>query len=151
MKDFNWDKIIVKNKYLFYKFNQKTNTINTLSKGNSMKEVKENTKDKKISSEYEVLLMKIEKIKDWSPTTKIPVNMLGGPIKISFSFFTVTDKGKLKKKEDSRGIQIIYYTLEYYDKNKINSKDLKKIALLAFSNKLEKRLLAPKLITQIMS
>jgi hypothetical protein len=39
--------------------------------------------------------------------------------------------------------------LEYYEKNNIKLKDLKKIAELAFLNKLEKRLLAPKLITQI--
>lgn len=147
MKDFNWDNITVKNKYIFYKFNPTTNIVNIVSKGNSMKELKENSKDKKFNNE--VLLMKIEKARDWSPTTKIPVNMLGGPLKISFSFYTVTDKGKLKKKEDVRGIQIIYYTLEYYNENKINSKDLKKLSLLAFLNKLEKRLLAPKLITQI--
>ena len=58
-------------------------------------------------------------------------------------------KNKLKKKEDKRDIQIIYYTLDYYKKNKIKTKDLKKIGELGFLNKLEKRLLAPKLITQI--
>lgn len=140
------DKINVKNKYIFYKFN--TKTVLTIAKGGNKKELIENMKDKKISDNYEVLLMKIEKKKEWTP--KIPSNMLGGPIKVSFSFYTVTNKGKLKKKEDDpRGIQIIYYTLDYYQEHKINSKDLKKIALLAFLNKLEKRLLAPKLITQI--
>jgi hypothetical protein len=139
------DKINVKNKYIFYKFN--TKTVSTIAKGINKKELIENMKDKKISDNYDVLLMKIEKKKEWTP--KIPINMLGGPIKVSFSFYTVTNKGKLKKQEDSRGIQIIYYTLDYYQKNKIKSEDLKKIALLAFLNKLEKRLLAPKLITQI--
>jgi hypothetical protein len=139
------DKINVKNKYIFYKFN--TKTVSTIAKGINKKELTENMKDKKISDNYDVLLMKIEKKKEWTP--KIPINMLGGPIKVSFSFYTVTNKGKLKKQEDSRGIQIIYYTLDYYQKNKIKSEDLKKIALLAFLNKLEKRLLAPKLITQI--
>jgi len=139
------DKINVKNKYIFYKFN--TKTVLTIAKGINKKELIENMKDKKISDNYEVLLMKIEKKKEWTP--KIPINMLGGPIKVSFSFYTVTNKGKLKKQEDPRGIQIIYYTLDYYQKNKIKSEDLKKIALLAFLNKLEKRLLAPKLITQI--
>jgi hypothetical protein len=91
--------------------------------------------------------LKIEKVKKWNP--KIPTNILGGPIKLSFTFFDITKKLKIKKKEDKRAIQIVYYTLEYYEKNNIKLKDLKKVAELAFLNKLEKRLLAPKLITQI--
>jgi hypothetical protein len=93
------------------------------------------------------MLLKIEKVKKWNP--KIPANILGGPLKLSFTFFDITKKLKIKKKEDKRSIQIVYYTLEYYEKNNIKLKDLKKVAELAFLNKLEKRLLAPKLITQI--
>ena len=76
--------------------------------------------------------------------------MLGGPIKVLFSFYKITKKGIIKKnKNDPRSIQFLFYTYDYYLKNKINSSDLKKLAQLAFNNKLEKRALAPKLINQI--
>jgi hypothetical protein len=54
-----------------------------------------------------------------------------------------------KNKEDPRAIQFLFYTYDYILKHKINSKDLKKLALFAQANKLEKRALAPKLITQL--
>ena len=97
-----------------------------------------------------VIDMKTEKKDDFSLTSK-NTNSLGGPIKITFQFYELTSRGNLKKKkEDPRAIQLVYYTLDYYLKNKIKSSDLVKLALLAFQNKLEKRLLAPKLITQIL-
>lgn len=136
------------NKYFFYKINTLTNKISLINKGDKKTELsKEVNKTLKNQDKYQIMLLKIEKVKKWNP--KIPLNILGGPIKISFTFFDITKKLKIKKKEDKRAIQIIYYTLEYYEKNNIKLKDLKKVAELAFLNKLEKRLLAPKLITQI--
>jgi len=136
------------NKYFFYKINTLTNKVSLINKGDKKSDLsKEVNKTLKDQDKYQIMLLKIEKVKKWNP--KIPPNILGGPIKISFIFFDLTKKLKIKKKEDKRAIQIIYYTLEYYEKNNIKLKDLKKVAELAFLNKLEKRLLAPKLITQI--
>lgn len=141
--------IKIKNKYLFFKFNLINEKISSLAKGNTKKELNEKAKSKKLKTDEEVLLMKLNLVKEWSPDTKIPVYMIGGPIKITFSFYKVTEKGKLKKSEDKRAIQFLYYTMEYYQQNKIKSNDLKKVALMAFKNSLEKRLMAKKLITQI--
>ena len=136
------------NKYFFYKINTLTNKVSIINKGDKKSDLfKEVNKTLKDQDKYQIMLLKIEKVKKWNP--KIPANILGGPIKLSFTFFDITKKLKIKKKEDKRAIQIIYYTLEYYEKNNIKLKDLKKVAELAFLNKLEKRLLAPKLITQI--
>lgn len=123
------------NKYFFYKFNILTHKVFLINKGNSKTELsKEVNQTLQSQDKYQIMLLKIEKKKT---------------IKISFSFFDITKKLKIKKKEDKRAIQVIYYTLEYYEKNNIKLKDLKKVAELAFLNKLEKRLLAPKLINQI--
>lgn len=136
------------NKYFFYKINTLTNKVSLINKGDKKSELsKEVNESIKEQDKYQIMLLKIEKVKKWNP--KIPANILGGPIKLSFTFFDITKKLKIKKKEDKRAIQIVYYTLEYYEKNNIKLKDLKKVAELAFLNKLEKRLLAPKLITQI--
>lgn len=136
------------NKYFFYKINTLTNKVSLINKGDKKSDLsKEVNKTLKDQEKYQIMLLKIEKVKKWNP--KIPANILGGPIKLSFTFFDITKKLKMKKKEDKRAIQIVYYTLEYYEKNNIKLKDLKKVAELAFLNKLEKRLLAPKLITQI--
>jgi hypothetical protein len=130
--------------YKFY-----NNKISSLAKADNKNDIKEIVRGKKISIESDIILITLEKTK-WTPETKIPINMLGGPIKVLFSFYKITKKGIIKKnKNDSRSIQFLYYTYDYYLKNKINSIDLKKIAQLAFNNKLEKRALAPKLITQI--
>jgi hypothetical protein len=136
------------NKYFFYKINTLTNKVSIINKGDKKSDLfKEVNKTLKDQDKYQIMLLKIEKVKKWNP--KIPANILGGPIKLSFTFFDITKKLKIKKKEDKRAVQIVYYTLEYYEKNNIKLKDLKKVAELAFLNKLEKRLLAPKLITQI--
>ena len=139
--------INIKNKYIMYKFYN--NKISSLAKADNKNDIKEIVKGKKISIESDIILITLEKTK-WTPETKIPVNMLGGPIKVLFSFYKITKKGIIKKnKNDPRSIQFLFYTYDYYLKNKINSSDLKKLAQLAFNNKLEKRALAPKLINQI--
>jgi len=144
------DDIKIKSKYIFFKFNLINEKVSKITGSNSKKELNQKMKGKKISSDYHILLMKLEKKKEFSLTSKSS-NSLGGPIKVTFTFYELSSKmtRSLKKKEDPRAIQLVYYTLDYYLKNKIKSEDLIKLAFLAFKNKLEKRLLAPKLITQI--
>jgi hypothetical protein len=141
--------IKIENKYLFFKFDLKNDKLVLIEKGNSKSELIKNINKKTIKQKYEMILMKLDKVKEWSLQSKIPINMVGGPIKISFLFFDLNNKHKLKHKEDPRSIQIVYYTWEYFQKNNIKISDLKKVAKLSVSNKLEKRLLAPKLIEQI--
>jgi hypothetical protein len=151
MSKYSSDSIKIKYKYYMFKLNKEKNKIITIIKANSKKELNEKLKDKiKNTLENDIILITLEKTK-WTPTTKIPVNMLSGPIKVYFSFYIFdTLKKKIRKnKEDPRSVQFLFYTYDYYLKNKIKIDDLKKLSKLAFSNKLEKRLLALKLITQI--
>lgn len=139
--------IKIKNKYILYKF--VNNKISKLTEAQTKTELTKNIKGKKINVESDIILITFEKT-DWNSNTKIPINMLGGPVKVLFSFYTISKNGVLKKnKEDPRAIQFLFYTYDYILKHKINSKDLKKLALFAQANKLEKRALAPKLITQL--
>ena len=148
MSKYSSDSIKIKYKYYMFKLNKKKNKISLISKANSKKEILNTSKQHKI--ENDIILIKLEKTK-WTPTTKIPANMLSGPIKVFFSFYTVNIKNKIQEnKEDPRAVQFLFYTYDYYLKYKIRIKDLKKLSKLAFTNKLEKRLLAPKLITQIL-
>lgn len=148
MSKYSSDSIKIKYKYYMFKLNKKKNKISLISKANSKKEILNTSKQHKI--ENDIILIKLEKTK-WTPTTKIPTNMLSGPIKVFFSFYTVNIKNKIREnKEDPRTVQFLFYTYDYYLKHKIKIDDLKKLSKLAFANKLEKRLLAPKLITQIL-
>ena len=133
--------IKIKNKYVLFKREILKNKITKISNGNTKEELFLPIKDKKFKDNIELLIMTFERKSDWTPDTKIPINMLGGPIKVTFSF--------LKNKDDPRAIQLVYYTYDYYLKNKIKVADLLKLAKLAFENKLEKRLMAAKLIIQI--
>jgi hypothetical protein len=148
MSKYSSDSIKIKYKYYMFKLNKKKNKISLISKANSKKEILNTSKQHKI--ENDIILIKLEKTK-WTPTTKIPANMLSGPIKVFFSFYTVNIKNKIREnKEDPRKVQFLFYTYDYYLKHKIKIDDLKNLSKLAFANKLEKRLLAPKLITQIL-
>jgi hypothetical protein len=148
MSKYSSDSIKIKYKYYMFKLNKEKNKISLISKANSKKEILNTSKQHKI--ENDIILIKLEKTK-WTPTTKIPANMLSGPIKVFFSFYTVNIKNKIREnKEDPRTVQFLFYTYDYYLKHKIKIDDLKKLSKLAFANKLEKRLLAPKLITQIL-
>jgi hypothetical protein len=147
MSKYSSDSIKIKYKYYMFKLNKEKNKIILISKANSKKEINEKIKN---TLENDIILIKLEKTK-WTPTTKIPVNMLSGPIKVFFSFYTVNIKNKIQhNKEDPRTVQFLFYTYDYYLKHKIRTEDLKKLSKLAFANKLEKRLLAQKLITQIL-
>jgi hypothetical protein len=148
MSKYSSDTIKIKYKYYMFKLNKEKNKITLICKANSKKEILNTSKQHKI--ENDIILIKLEKTK-WTPTTKIPTNMLSGPIKVFFSFYTVNIKNKIREnKEDPRKVQFLFYTYDYYLKHKIKIDDLKKLSKLAFANKLEKRLLAPKLITQIL-
>jgi len=148
MSKYSSDTIKIKYKYYMFKLNKEKNKISLISKANSKKEILNTSKQHKI--ENDIILIKLEKTK-WTPTTKIPANMLSGPIKVFFSFYTVNIKNKIREnKEDPRKVQFLFYTYDYYLKHKIKIDDLKNLSKLAFANKLEKRLLAPKLITQIL-
>ena len=130
-----------------FKMNDKK-IVSSVTKANTKEELKDNLKNKTIPLDSDVILITLEKT-NWIPDTKISINMLGGPIKILFTFYTVKKSIK-KNKDDPRAVQFLFYTYDYYLKNKIKINDLKKIANLAFQNKLEKRPLAKKLITQII-
>jgi len=148
MSNYSSTSIKIKYKYYMFKLNKEKNKITLIIKANSKKEILNTSKQIKI--ENDIILIKLEKTK-WTPTTKIPANMLSGPIKVFFSFYTINIKKKIREnKEDPRTVQFLFYTYDYYLKYKIKIDDLKKLSKLAFANKLEKRLLAPKLITQII-
>jgi hypothetical protein len=150
MSKYSSTSIKIEYKYYMFKSNKEKNKITLISYSTSKKEILNTLKQNKIKIENDIILIKLEKTK-WTPTTKIPANMLSGPIKVFFSFYTVNIKNKIQEnKEDPRAVQFLFYTYDYYLKYKIRIKDLKKLSKLAFANKLEKRLLAPKLITQIL-
>ena len=86
--------IKIKKKYVLYKF--LNNKISKLTEAQTKTELKENIKGKKINGESDIILITFEKT-DWNSKTKIPINMLGGPIKVLFSFYTISKKGVLKK------------------------------------------------------
>ena len=72
--------------------------------------------------------------------------MVFGPIKIEINFFELSKRGAIKTNKFEKRNNHLFYTIPYLEKNKISKKDFKKIAQLAFDDKLEKRLLAPKTI-----
>ena len=152
---------MIKNKYYLFKFNNLTNQIKSVVKSNSMTELKQNVIGKNIKQTDEIILLKLSKERSFKENTKDPLKLIGGPIKVTFKMFEMTSTGHIKtkysdtinrrgeKETDKRNIQMLYYTLDFYNKYGIRTDDLKKIAFLAITNKLEKRPMAQKLITQI--
>jgi hypothetical protein len=78
-----------------FKSNKEKNKITLISYSTSKKEILNTLKQNKIKIENDIILIKLEKTK-WTPTTKIPANMLSGPIKVFFSFYTVNIKNKIQ-------------------------------------------------------
>ncbi len=157
-------KIKILNKYWLFKFNTEKNSVKKIGKSNSISELKEKIIGKKISNhnKYEFVLVKISKEPKYNPSDKSALaKLIAGPIKVTIKMYGITETGTLKPKyeklpnkkgeldPDRRNSQFLYYTTEYYEKNNIISTDLAKVASLACQNKLEKRPLAVKLITQI--
>lgn len=135
----------IKNKYYLifpdkkFKIIDKNNNKSELFK-NANKKLNNN---KKLTENIYFVLLILEKNNNKNSLAKT------GPVKINIVFFKTTKRGAIKiDKKDNRN-NLLFYTEDYLKKNKIRSKDLKKVAKAAFNNKLEKRLFAPKLINQI--
>ena len=158
------EKIKIKNKYVLFKFNkEKDEKVKKITESKSIGELKKNIIGKKIGENNEIILIKLSKESSFnekninSPLGKL----IGGPIKITFKVYSINKNNILKPNyekttnnkgepdPDRRNSQYLYITLDHYIKNGIKIDDLKKVALLAFQYKLEKRLLATKLIDQI--
>ncbi len=157
-------KIKINAKYWLFKFNTEKNTIKKVGKSNGIRELKEQIIGKKIKNfeSYEFILIKLSKEPKFNPEDKSALaKLIAGPIKVTIKMYGITESGTLKQKyeklpnkkgeldPDKRNAQYLYYTPEYYEANNIKSDDLKQVAILACANKLEKRPLAVKLITQI--
>jgi hypothetical protein len=159
-------KIKIPYKYFLITFNETKNKTKTVLKSKKMETLKEDIRGKKISGENQIILVKLSKEKNFiSPEkndNKLGLNkLIGGPIKITFKMYQLTENMVLKQKyepilnrkgepdPDKRNSQFLYITKDYYQTKGINQQDLEKVALLAIKYKLEKRPLAPKLINQI--
>jgi hypothetical protein len=155
-------KIKIKNKYLLFKYNPEKTKIKKITEGNKMGEIKEQVIGKKISSNNEVILMKLSKEKKFNPNASNNLGkLIGGPIKITFKVYEITSNHSLKPKyekipnkkgeldSDKRNSQFLFITIDHYISKGIKTSDMELVALLAIQFKLERRLLAPKLIDQI--
>ena len=112
------------------------------SKKDIIKKTKKIIKNKKYK-DTQIVLLKKTKIKE-SKSKMIKT----GVIKIELFYYNVIDL-KLTINEKSKLNNIIFYDKIYYQKYGIKHTDLRKIVKASFNNKLEKRLLAPKMISQI--
>ena len=134
----------IKNKYYLIFPNKKFKIIN---KNNIKTKIFKNTNKKlnkkKLTENTDFILLILEKNKNNNSLAKT------GPVKINILFFKTTKRGAIKIDKKDKRNNLLFYTEDYLKKNKIKSKDLKKVAKAAFNNKLEKRLFAPKLINQI--
>ena len=140
------------NKYYLFTNNLKKNKISLVATHNNKKETFNILKNKldKINSEkysdFSLILIKIAKVK-FNP--EHPIKMVFGPVKVDINFFQLSKRGAIKVNKFETRNNHLFYTIKYLEKNKIKTKDFKKIVELAIINKLEKRLLAPKTIEQI--
>lgn len=157
-------KIRIENKYWLFKINTEKNSVKKVGESNGIRELKSQVIGQKLKdfNSYEFVLIKLSKEPKYNPEDKSPLaKLIAGPIKVTIKMYEITESGTLKPKyeklpnrkgeldPDRRNSQFLYYTTEYYETNNIKSSDLKQVALLACGNKLEKRPLAVKLITQI--
>ena len=157
-------KIKISDKYWLFKFNIEKKSVKKIGKSNGIRELKNQVIGKKLKdfNLYEFILIKLSKESKYNPEDKSALaKLIAGPIKLTIKMYQITESGTLKPKyeklpnkkgeldPDKRNAQYLYYTTEYYEENGIKSIDLKQVALLACENKLEKRPLAVKSITQI--
>lgn len=143
----------IKNKYNLFFIKDK---ISFIGKNNTIKEIFNNFKEKiknyskekiKNISGGELILLKVKNVK-FNPDQ--PIKMVFGPVKVEIIFYKITERGRVYQDKYERRNNHLFYTIEYLKKNKIKNNDLKKIVTLAINDKLEKRLLAPKIINQIL-
>ena len=135
--------------YIYYKYYLifPDKKFKIIDKNNNKTEIFKNANKKlnkkKLTENTDFILLILEKNKNKNSLAKT------GPVKINILFFKTTKRGAIKIDKKDKRNNLLFYTEEYLKKNKIRSKDLKKVAKAAFHNKLEKRLFAPKLINQI--
>lgn len=141
--------IKIKYKYYFilpfknYKILDKNNNLKNL-----IKNIKNLTKNKKYL-EKKLILLKLTKNKVIKSNSKIKITT--GPIKVEIISYIINKRGTIKLNENSDINNLLFYTQDYLNKNKINNNDLRKISKAANLNKLEINIFAPKLIDQIKS
>ena len=137
----------IKYKYYFifpdknYKILDKNNNLKNL-----IKNIKNLTKNKKYL-EKKLILLKLTKNKVIKSNSKIKITT--GPIKVEIISYVINKRGTIKLNENSDINNLLFYTQDYLNKNKIINNDLRKIAKAANLNKLEINIFAPKLINQI--
>ena len=133
---------------------KKKNKISLILKNSNKKEIFIDFKKKyltKIKKEnYNIVTLVLIKIKQVPYNPKQPIKMVFGPIKVEINFFELSKRGAVKSNKLEARNNHLFYTIKYLEKNNISTKDFKKIVQLAIDNKLEKRLLAPKTIEQIL-
>jgi hypothetical protein len=146
-------KIIIKEKYFLFKYN---NSIKKVISGNTIKEINTNHN---ISKDDIIILITLKKEPNFTYNATDKLNIIGGPIKITFKLLVLSNTNKLKPKYeeqlnkkgekdlDRRNAQYLYVSNKYYtDNKKVKKNHLKIIAELAIKNKLERRPFAPKLL-----
>ena len=153
-------------KYTIYLIKENSNSniekikfVNTMSnKKDILKDLKNFLKKKlkndNIINKHKIVLFKFEKV-NYNPNQ--PIKMVFGPIKISIDFYEITKRFSIKKNYDEKKDNYLFLPKEWIETNiKKNDfsdfsfkKYFKKMILLAYQNKLESRLLAPKTIYQL--
>ena len=148
-------------KYKYYLFKYLNNIMKLVAKSLKMSLLKEKIIGKKLNIESEYILLKLSKEPKFNPNATGMNRLIGGPIKITFKIFYITENSILYPKyetirnrngtldPDKRNAQFVYINIEFLEKYGIMDEDIIRLAKLAIENKLEKRLMAPKLITQI--
>lgn len=153
-------------KYYFYllKKNKIIKLLSSNNKNEVIKNMKEYLGSKTFNSqidpnEYQCILLKVQNVKY---DENQPIKMVFGPIKISINYYFLTKRLSIKNNKDDKRNNHLFLT-KIFVEEKINpflSNDLKlekrilpyfkKIIDLSIFDKLEKRLLAPKTIDQII-
>lgn len=138
----------------YYLFVKKKNKISLILKNSNKKEIFFDFKEKylaKIKKEnYNIVTLILLKIKKVPYNPKQQIKMVFGPIKVEINFFELSKRGAIKTNKLETRNNHLFYTIKYLEEKKVSTKDFKKIVQLAIDNKLEKRLLAPKTIEQIL-
>lgn len=149
----------IKNKYYLFKY--KNNNIKLVVKSSKMLQLKEKIIGMKLSPDNEFILLKLSKEPKFNENAVGLNKMIGGPIKITCKILYITENSILHPKYekipnksgeydmDKRNAQFVFIPLEWYNIRGIKTSDMMKLAHLMIENKLEKRPLAPKLISQI--
>tara|TARA_B100001093_G_C26625244_1_gene926460 strand:+ start:417 stop:866 length:450 start_codon:yes stop_codon:yes gene_type:complete len=136
--------------YVIFKMKQKISFIDTHNNKKELFKILKNKMKQKVSKDnfekYEIVLINIKKVA-YNPNQ--PIKMVFGPVKLEIDFLEFSNRGAIKANKFEKRNNHLFYTLEFLKNNKISKSQFKKVIELALENKLEKRLLAPKVIEQI--